>query len=201
MSQILRLLARVASDLQQIGAPWALVGGVAVGVRSRARFTQDLDFAIAAATDRDAERIVAELRRRDYALETLLEQEATDRIATVRLLPHGQAEGALLVDLLFFTCGFEAEVAAEAERLRVSSDLLLPVARTGHLIAMKLLSQDADRRPADIDDLRVLVDSAEESDLALARAAIRLAEQRGTSRGRDLAAELERWLARRNATR
>ena len=65
MSHLLRLLARVAIDLDQITPSWALVGGLAVGARARPRFTQDLDFAVAVDSDRAAERIVAAMRKRD----------------------------------------------------------------------------------------------------------------------------------------
>lgn len=200
MSHLLRLLARVAGDLDQIGHSWALVGGLAVGARSRPRFTQDLDFAVSVDSDRTAERIVAALRKRDYELDTLLEQETTGRIATVRLLSHGQTANSLLVDLLFAACGVEAEVAAAAERMRVARDLVLPVARTGHLVAMKLLSQNQERRPADLDDLRVLVDACDDLELDRARSAVRLIVERGFSRGRDLEGDLDAWIRRRTLT-
>lgn len=196
MSHLLRLLARVAVDLDQIGHPWALVGGLAVGARARPRFTQDLDFAVAVDSDRAAEQIVAALRRRDYQLDTLLEQEKGGRIGTVRMLPPGAASEALLIDLLFAACGVEAEVAAVAERMRVARDLVLPVARTGHLVAMKLLSQDQGRRPADLDDLRVLVDTCDATELERARAAVRLIAERGFHRGRDLEGDLDAWIRR-----
>lgn len=197
MSHLLRLLARVAVDLDQIGHLWALVGGLAVGARARPRFTQDLDFAVAVDSDRTAERIVAALRKRDYELDTLLEQEKGGRIATVRMLPPGATSEALLVDLLLAACGVEAEVAAVAERMRVARDLVLPVARTGHLVAMKLLSQDQQRRPADLDDLRVLVDACDATELERARAAVRLIVARGFHRGRDLEGDLDAWIHRR----
>ena len=200
MSHLLRLLARVAVDLDQIGHPWALVGGLAVGARARPRFTQDLDFAVAVDSDRAAERIVAALRKRDYELNALLEQEKGGRIATVRMLPPGATSEALLVDLLFAACGVETEVAAVAERMRVARDLVLPVARTGHLVAMKLLSQDQERRPADRDDLRVLVDACDTAELDRARAAVRLIVERGFHRGRDLEGDLDAWIRRRTPT-
>ena len=69
-------------------------------------------------------------------------------------------------------------------------DLVVPVARLGHLIAMKLLARDDRRRPADADDLRGLAAAAEESDWATATSAIRLIVERGFHRNRDLARAL-----------
>ncbi|MCZ7650126.1 MAG: nucleotidyl transferase AbiEii/AbiGii toxin family protein [Thermoanaerobaculia bacterium] len=94
MTALLRLLALVARDLDALGAPWALVGGLAVGVRVRPRFTQDIDLAVAVGSDREAERLVAELRRRGYALDSVVEQEAVARLSIARLLPGGRGCGA-----------------------------------------------------------------------------------------------------------
>lgn len=196
MTALLRLLALVARDLDALGAPWALVGGLAVGVRVRPRFTQDIDLAVAVGSDREAERLVAELRRRGYALDSVVEQEAVARLSIARLLPAGEGMRGLLVDLLFAACGFESEIATGAERLEVARDLTLPVARSGHLVAMKLLASDPERRPADLDDLLVLFAAVDAADLALAREAVRLAAARGYARGRDLEADLDRWIAR-----
>lgn len=200
VSHILSLLARVAVDLDQIGHPWALVGGLAVGARARPRFTQDIDLAVAVDSDHSAERVVAALRKRDYELDTLLEQEQRGRIGTVRMLPPGAATNSLLVDLLFAACGVEVEIAAAAERMRLVRDLDLPVARTGHLVAMKLLSHDQQRRPADLDDLRVLVEACDARELERARTAVRAIVERGFHRGRDLEGDLDAWIQRRTAT-
>jgi len=44
-------LRRAVADLDALKVRWALIGGLAVSVRSVPRFTKDLDFAIAAAND------------------------------------------------------------------------------------------------------------------------------------------------------
>jgi len=47
--------------------------------------------------------------------------------------------GGIIVDLLFASSGIEPEITAAAEVLTVARGLRMPVARTGHLIALKLL--------------------------------------------------------------
>ena len=64
--------------------------------------------------------------------------------------------------------------------------LTIPVARTGHLIALKVLSRDDVDRPQDLVDLRALLRSASPPDLAQAREGIALIVARGYHRGRDL---------------
>jgi len=66
----------------------------------------------------------------------------------------------------------------------------LGVARIGHLIALKLLARDDRRRPHDRVDLAHLIVAASTDDLHEAARAVKLIEQRGFARGRDLATAL-----------
>lgn len=49
----------MARDLEDQGTAGALVGGLAVSVRTEPRFTRDVDLAVAVGSDEEAERIVA----------------------------------------------------------------------------------------------------------------------------------------------
>jgi predicted nucleotidyltransferase len=62
----------------------------------------------------------------------------------------------LIVDLLFASSGVEPEIAARAEALALLEDLVVPVARTGDLLALKLLARDDASRPQDAVDLSAL---------------------------------------------
>jgi hypothetical protein len=186
----LRLIVR---ELRSLEAPIALVGGLAVSTRSIPRFTADVDLAVAVLSDTHAERIVYDLRPFDYQVLKTIEHEATGRLAAVRLV-RGGAEP--IVDLLFSTCGIEGEIVAAAEEVEVLEGLILPVARTGHLVAMKLLSR-SEGRPLDAADLVALRAALTPEEIARARSAVRLIEERGFSRGRDLVSALEEYLAGR----
>ncbi len=94
------------------------------------------------------------------------------------------------MDLLFASSGIEPELVAAAERIPFTSALELPVARVGHLIAVKLLAEDDSERPQDRVDLGALASVASEADIAEARAAVDLISERGYDRGRDLVAAL-----------
>lgn len=67
----------------------------------------------------------------------------------------------------------------------------MPVATVGYLIALKILARDDRTRPQDLSDLRGLIASAGEHDLALARNAVALIEARGFNRDRDLGKALD----------
>lgn len=117
------------------------------------------------------------------------------RLATIRL--HRNFDGVpVLVDLLFASSGIESEIADAADEIEIVPDLSLPVATTGHLIALKLLSCDDATRPQDLADLRELLGVATAEDIEMARTAVRLITNRGFHRGRALEADLDTLVAR-----
>jgi predicted nucleotidyltransferase len=182
-------LRTICRDLDEARVPFALVGGLAVSVRTEPRFTRDADLAVAVHDDTDAERLIRALRARGYEVDSVVEQAVAGRIATVRLRRTTEAP-VPLIDLLFASSGIEHEVVAEAEPVEVLPGLRLPVASTGHLIALKLLSRDDEQRPQDLVDLRSLLKNASRADLEQAELASGLIMARGYNRGRDLTNEL-----------
>jgi hypothetical protein len=191
-------LDRVSSELNEAGARYAVIGGLAVGARHEARFTRDIDLAVSVASDSDAETILGQLIRAGFCPLAELDNTRTQRLATMRLLPPGIAPDAdtgeaILVDLIFDSCGIEPEVVRDATTLEVFPGLRLPVARRAHLIAMKLVSVGR-RRRRDQADLQALVESATPVDLARVRELIRLITERGYHRGRDLGAMLDEYI-------
>lgn len=181
-------LRHLISDLRRAGFPFALVGGLAVSVRAEPRLTRDADVAVSVTDDTQAEAVVYRLVEHGYRPGALLEQYVAGRLATARLAHRDRPD--VIVDLLFASCGIESEVVASAEELEVLPDLVVPVATTGHLIAMKLLARDDRHRPADVDDLRALAATANDQDWQVARTAVRLITERRYNRGRDLGTAL-----------
>jgi predicted nucleotidyltransferase len=165
----------------------ALVGGLAVSARAEPRFTRDLDFAIAVASDDEAAPYVFQLRQVGYEIVTAMEQTTQHRLSTIRLRRGGRSP---LLDLLFAACGIETEIVQAAEPLEIASGVVTDVAQVGHLIAMKLVSRDARRRPHDQQDLVALANVADDREWQRAEAAVELILQRGFSRDRDLRAGL-----------
>ena len=181
-------LRRAVADLDALKVRWALIGGLAVSVRSVPRFTKDLDFAIAVANDSEAEDVVHQLRGRGYQPVEVLEQEYVERLSGVRLERSGSD---VIVDLLFASSGIENEVVTSATRLEVLPQLSAPVATTGHLIALKTLAG----RNQDLTDLGSLIPVASTEDLDVAREAVRLIHARGFNREQDVAADLDKLIA------
>lgn len=192
MNAVEAALRKAAKDLTGLGQRWAIVGGFAVSARVEPRFTRDVDIAVAVVDDHAAESLVRRLLTQQYRLLASVEQDEVGRLATVRLGAATDTAANVVVDLLFASCGIEPEIAEAAEEIEILPGLVAPVAKTAHLIAMKLLARDDDRRPQDRSDLRVLIEAASDEDIEDARTAIELISARGFHRGRDLAAELTR---------
>jgi hypothetical protein len=51
-------LRKAVTDLKALKVRWALIGGLAISVRSVPRFTKDMGFAVAVADDPEAEDVV-----------------------------------------------------------------------------------------------------------------------------------------------
>ncbi len=189
MTSLETALREIDTDLVRAGVSHALVGGLAVSVRTQPRFTRDADLAVAVTSDTEAEALIHELRTRNYRVEAIVEQDAVGRLATVRLTRSNEPHPPVL-DLLFASSGIEPEVVAAAEPIELLPNLRMGVARTGHLIALKVLSRDDVGRPQDLVDLRALLSVATPVELARARDALMLIAARGYHRGRDLASEM-----------
>lgn len=193
MTGLERALDALLSRLRQEGRRFALVGGLAVSARTEPRFTRDADVCVAVEDDADAERLVHALSGAGYVVDALVEQEATGRLATVRLSTgpdRDDHDGGVVLDLLFASSGVEHEVVAGAEKLEVFEGVVAPIASAGALIALKILSRDDLDRPQDRVDLVALLRVATAADLEETARLLGLVTERGYDRGRDLRAAL-----------
>jgi hypothetical protein len=191
MSRLEELLRSVGAELDRSGYGWALIGGLAVSVRSEPRFTRDVDLVVAVEDDKQAEALVLALQGRGLDLLATLEQETAKRLATARFSLSGDESG-VVVDLLFASSGIEREIVQESEVIEIVPGLSAPVAQAGHLIALKILSRDDTNRPQDLADLRALLAAATDRDMTLARSGLQQVTERGYDRGRTLDRELAR---------
>lgn len=162
-----------------------------MSVRTEPRLTRDADLAVLVTGDPDAEHLVRDLQGRGWRVVTAIEQDAAGRLATVRLVPAGEDARGAVVDLLFASSGIEPEVVAGAESIEAVPGFTVPVARLGHLIALKVLARDDRTRPHDRVDLAALLARADAASLTEARESLVLVTRRGFHRGRELLAALE----------
>ena len=195
MNALETLLRRVITLFDELHQPWALVGGLAVSVRTEPRFTRDLDLAVAVSGDSAAEGLVHQLHGAGFHTFATVEHETKKRLATARLSLGKTNHEGLVLDLLFASSGIEKEICHAAESLTVFPELAIPVASIHHLMILKVLSRDDRTRPQDAADLRQLIAAARPSDLASACEAGRIITQRGFNRDRDLSQKMKAtWL-------
>ena len=159
---------------------------MAVSVRTEPRFTRAADLAVLVTDDSDAEALVRALQVRGWRVVAAIEQAAVRRLATVRLAPADESPLGTVIDLLFAVSGIEPEIVAAADQIEAVPGFTVPVARIGHLVALKVLSRDDRTRPQDRVDLGALLDRADLEAVNEARAALALVTQRGYQRERDL---------------
>ncbi len=185
---------RAALGPRAHGDGFALVGGLAVSVRTEPRFTRDVDLAVSVGADVEAEACVWRLQGLGYRLELVLEH-TRDRLSTVRLRPPRAGAGGIVIDLLFASSGIEPEIVGRAEPIEALPGVVVPVALGSDLLAMKLLSVEA-RRPQDAQDIESLLGVLDAGGIESCRQALRLLTARGFNRDRDLEAMLDGLLAR-----
>ncbi len=119
--------------------------------------------------------------------------EAKSVLSTVQFGYPGDPDNEPSVDLLFGSSGIEHEIVERATLLKIATGISMPVACIPHLIAMKVLSENA-VRDQDKSDLRVLIAAASSSELDKAEKAVRLIEERGFNRGKDLQVALASFI-------
>lgn len=166
--------------------PFALVGGLAVSIRSEVRFTRDVDVAVTVASDAAMEALVLDLAAAGYRPIATVEHDLHKRLATARL----ESRGAIVVDLLAASCGVEDQVVARATPVVIEGVGEIPVARAEELLAMKVLSM-SDRRLQDRIDARNLLLANPSLAIGDVRATLGLITERGFDRSQDLAGKLE----------
>ncbi len=189
MIRLSEALIRVETDLRIFGVRWALVGGLAVAVRAQPRQTWDVDVVLAFSEEAEVDQVVRNLRGRgyrDHPTEPMLQDRRTRRVVGVRLLVPSESQSELIVDLLFASSGVEPEIIAAAELLEVFPGVAVPVIRSGHLLALKVLAG----RPKDLMDAGMLLERMSPADLQQTRETLELIDRRGFHQGKDLQLEL-----------
>jgi hypothetical protein len=196
LTRLQKALIRLDSDLRALGVRWALVGGFAVMLRAESRSTRDLDIVLATLRDLAADEAVRGLRfrgYRDHPTQPML-QRKDGRLFGIRLvsplLDDHDEEAETVVDLLLGCSGVEAEIIAAAEVLEILPDIFIPVARAGHLIALKVLAG----RIQDQEDVRALLRESDPAEVHMARQTLQLIEERGFDEGKNLLVELGRLM-------
>jgi len=191
-------LKRIIADLESIDVAYALVGGIAYGVRAEPRFTRDIDLTLVADSDQQAQQITGQFVRCGYLPEMEIANRHTGALATFRMRNRQPVAGipveqSPFIDLLFSHCGIEKETIDASTPTEPFPGVITPTATVPYLLAMKVLSE-SDRRLQDRIDLQNLIAVATQDDLSMVPGLLDLIDQRGFANGKDLQAVFDRFL-------
>jgi hypothetical protein len=92
-------------------------------------FTRDIDIAVSVKDDSESEKITFDFQQSGMSILATIEQEATNRLATVRF--NVDASSEIITDLMFSSSGIEPEVVEAAKTVRVFTNTHAPVAQIG----------------------------------------------------------------------
>jgi predicted nucleotidyltransferase len=190
MTGIFEQLKTVASCMEQIQIPWALIGGLAVSIHGAPRTTRDIDLAVFLETETEQDNLVKDLTQAGFFDKQLIMHLSPVRKLGVRLRVPA-VSSSVPVDLLYSSSGIEKEVIASAQLVEMFPNIFIPVATLAHLLAMKIVSENEIDRMQDTLDIQGLIKEATQKDLEHAKTAMRLIQQRGFSRGKDLLLRFE----------
>jgi hypothetical protein len=142
-----KALRIVASGLEDVEAPWAVIGGLALAVHGAGRFTRDLD-------------IVTEYRVQDHLISHLetLGYGTLHRSRGYSNHVHSDAEKGR-IDVVYVEGETARILFSEAERREILPGLEALVPKPEHLVAMKVLAakNDPTRRLQELADIAGLL--------------------------------------------
>jgi hypothetical protein len=183
-------LRELASVLSATGAPWMVIGGIAVIARGVRRFTTDID-AVVRGDEIEIGKLIAALRKRRI-VPRIPEAEQFARENLVLLLRHEPS--GVDFDVSFAWTAFEHEAIAAAT-IATFGSVAAPMPRPDDLIVFKAIAG----RGRDIDDMTALLALYPNLDLTRVRARVR--ELAGAAETPELVAGLETAIAAAAAAR
>ena len=144
----LATLQRLVLALDHIAVPYAIIGGVAVSIRSVPRYTQDVD-AVMWFGETGWQELLDKLISHGFIARS---SRPIEFARLNRLLLLVDKDG-IQVDLSFGALPFEEHTVRNAERIEVADRLTAPIASAEALLIMKAIAW----RPKDHVDIREIV--------------------------------------------
>lgn len=149
MSDSLHRTLNDLTDFMEIQAvPFAVIGGIAAGVRGEPRFTANVEAVIGIDVDRALSMIDALVGSPFRPLFP----DVAEVVRTAFILPVRHRETEIKVDLALGLTGFEQQVIARAPKIPLANRSV-PVATAEDMILLKVLAG----RPRDEDDIARIV--------------------------------------------
>jgi hypothetical protein len=146
-NDLTKTLADLTTWLRREQVSFAVIGGLAVGVRGEPRFTADVDVVVGLDLDAALQLVV---RLSGSPFQPLF-PDVAEVVRTSFILPLRHVDTGVRVDVAIGLSGFERQLLARAGEITIAG-FTAPVATAEDLILMKLLAS----RPRDSDDVEKL---------------------------------------------
>ncbi len=131
---IIETLKDIASGLKRAEIPSMVIGGQAVAMYGRPRFTQDIDITIAL-TPNEAEKIIRAVEK-SFAI---LPDDIQRFIKETWVLPLEHRETKTRVDIIFSITPFEREAIEKAREIEID-DVSVPYILPEYLVVQKIIA-------------------------------------------------------------
>lgn len=141
-------LQRIAFSLDQLGVPYAIIGGVAVSIQSVPRYTEDIDAVIWFGED-GWQNLLESLKQHGFVPRAADPIQFAQRNRLLLLTDSNSVQ----IDIAFGALPFEEELVKTAKAVELSDGFRLKVASPEALVLMKAIAW----RPKDQLDIRDLV--------------------------------------------
>ncbi len=162
--KLLNELERVTAVLSRYPAQWAICGGIAASIyRERARFTDDIDFAVVdseiISASRLASEILSELNYHERHEIAVHDVAAGDRIVAKVCGRNVNDRGSIGVDFMFPAQFWVADAVRYAQHNCIDYGFArLPTITPESLLVAKLFSLTSNpERPQDLDDIQEII--------------------------------------------
>ncbi len=131
---IIKTLKDIATSLKRAEIPFMVIGGQAVAIYGRPRFTQDIDITIALTPD-EAEKILRAVAESF----TILPEDVQRFIRETWVLPLEHTETRVRVDIIFSITPFEREAIEKAREIEID-DVSVTYALPEYLVVQKIIA-------------------------------------------------------------
>jgi len=145
---IIQTLKDIATRLKRGEIPCMVIGGQAVAMYGRPRFTEDIDITIALTPD-EAEKIIRAVEESF----TILPADAQRFVRETWVLPLEHRETKVRVDIIFSITSFEREAIEKAQEIEIDH-VSVPYVLPEYLVVQKIMTG----RAKDLEDAAGIIE-------------------------------------------
>jgi predicted nucleotidyltransferase len=131
---IIETLKDIATDLKRAKIPFMIIGGQAVAMYGRPRFTEDIDITIALTPD-EAEKLIGAVDK-SFAI---LPDDVQRFVKETWVLPLEHKQTKTRVDIIFSITPFEREAIEKAREIEID-DVTVPYILPEYLVVQKIMA-------------------------------------------------------------